>query len=201
MSHASRNFKGNFVFVGNTLLTCPDADAACAGARDTTGGTLNNNTFDMRLIDTDSDGATFDSSQADLALASGSTVQFAGLYWGADTSAGTNGVAASDATALGSVLITPPGGSQTPVTASQIDSSGTRYNAFADVASLVNSAGSVTYTLANVQAGTGQDRYGGWSLVVVYSNNLELSRNVTVFDGFQIVNGGNPTINIAVSGF
>lgn len=74
------NFKGNFAFVGNTLLTCPDADPACAGARNTRGATLNDNNFDMRLIDTDSDGATFDSSQADLALASGSTVQFDGLY-------------------------------------------------------------------------------------------------------------------------
>ena len=43
----------------------------------------------MAYVDADADGATFDSSSADLALAAGSTVEFAGLYWGADTSAGT----------------------------------------------------------------------------------------------------------------
>ena len=156
----------------------------------------------MRFVDVDSDGATFDSSSADLALAAGSTIEFAGLYWGADTSAGANGVAAPDAAQLGTVLLTAPGGVQTTVTASPpIDSSATRYHAFADVTSLVDAAGNGTYTVANVQAGTGQDRYGGWSLVVVYSNNAELSRNVTVFDGFQVVNGGNPTITIPVSGF
>ena len=197
----SQNVKGNFVFVGNTVMTCPGAVAACPGARDATGATLNNNSFDMTYVDVDADAATFDSSQADLALAAGSTVEFAGLYWGADTSAGVNGVAAPTAASNGSVLFTPPGGSQTTVTASQLDTSGTRYHAFADVTSIVDAAGNGTYTLANVQAGTGQDRYGGWSLVVAYSNSAELTRNVTVFDGFQIVNAGNPTIDIPVSGF
>ena len=201
-SRFTDNLKGNFVFVGNTILTCQDAVAACPGARDATGGTLNNNDFDMRLVDVDSDGATFDSSQADLTLAAGSTIEFAGLYWGADTSAGTNGVAAPDASKLDTVLFTPPGGSQTTVTATPpIDSSGTRYQAFADVTSLVSAAGNGTYSVADVQAGTGQDRYGGWSLVVVYSNNAELSRNVSVFDGFQVVNSGNPVVTIPVSGF
>jgi uncharacterized repeat protein (TIGR01451 family) len=202
-SRFSDNLKGNFVFVGNTILTCQDAVAACPGARDATGGTLNNNDFVMRLVDVDSDAATFDSSQADLSLAAGSTVEFAGLYWGADTSAGAGGgVAAPDATKVGTVVLTPPGGSPTVVTATPpIDSSGTRYQAFADVTSLVESGGNGTYTLADVQAGTGQDRYGGWSLVVVYSNSAELTRNVTVFDGFQVVDSANPTITIPVSGF
>lgn len=197
----SGNLKGNFVFVGNTLMTCPGAVAACPGARDATGGTLNNNSFDMTYVDADADAGTFDSSSGDLSLAASSTIVFAGLYWGADTSAGTNGVAAPAAAQAGSVLLTPPGGSQTSVTASQLDTSGTRYQGFADVTSIVDSAGNGTYTLANVQAGTGQDRYAGWSLVVVYSNTAETTRNVTVFDGFQIVNAGNPTITIPVSGF
>jgi uncharacterized repeat protein (TIGR01451 family) len=201
-SRFSDNMKGNFVFVGNTILTCQDAVVECPGARDATGGTLNNNDFDMRLVDVDSDGATFDSSQADLTLAAGSTIEFAGLYWGADTSAGTNGVAAPDASKFDTVLFTPPGGSQTTVTATPpIDSSGTRYQAFADVTSLVSAGGNGTYTVADIQAGTGQDRYGGWSLVVVYSNSTELTRNVTVFDGFQVVNSGNPVVTIPVSGF
>lgn len=47
----------------------------------------------------------------------------------------------------------------------------------------------------------GHDRYGGWSLVVVYSNSAELTRNVTVFDGFQLVTGAGTTITSPVSGF
>ena len=48
----------------------------------------------MTYTDVDSDSTTFNSSRSTLALPSGSTVLFAGLYWGGDTSAGDNGAAA-----------------------------------------------------------------------------------------------------------
>ena len=101
------------------------------------------------------------------------------------------------------MLITPPGGS---ADAGYRDHADRHHRArdtrrFADVTSLVAAAGNGTYTVADVQAGTGMDRYAGWSLVVVYANAAEMTRNVTVFDGFQIVNGATPTIDISVSGF
>ena len=43
-----------------------------------------------------------------------------------------------------------------------------RYQAFADVTSLVQSGGAGTYFGANVQAGRSSDHYAGWSLVVAY---------------------------------
>ena len=198
------NIKGNFVFVSNTLMTCPAAASGCTDARNGvgSGGALNDNNYAMEYVDADSDGSTFDSSSATLSLPAGSTVTFAGLYWGADTSAGSGGSAAPAAGQNNQVLLTPPGGSAATVTAGQMDSIGTRYQGFADVTSAVASAGNGAYTVANVQAGTGNDRYGAWAIVVVYENAAEVTRNITVFDGFQVVQSpASPTIVIPVTGF
>ena len=103
---------------------------------------------------------------------------FAGLYWGGDTSAGAAGGAAAPAAASrGSVLMAPPGGGYATVTASTLDGSTaapTRYQGFADVTAAVQAGGAGTYTVANVQAGTGQDRYAGWGLVVAYHDPTHL---------------------------
>ena len=50
--------------------------------------------------------------------------------------------------------------------------------------SLVKAGGGGTYTVANVQAGTGADRHAGWSLVVAYQDASQPARNLTIFDGF-----------------
>ncbi len=42
-------------------------------------------------------------------------------------------------------------------------------------------------TVANVQAGKGYNRYGGWNLVVVWTTSTAPWRNVTLFDGFDFV--------------
>ena len=93
----------------------------------------------------------------------------------------------------------------TTITASQVDNSPapaqTRYSAFADVTSLVQGAGGGAYAVGNVQAGTGQDRYAGWTLVVAYEDPTQPPRNLTVDDGFITVSSGSPPITIPVSGF
>ncbi len=196
------NDEGDITSAANTVMTCPAADPLCAPAQ--AGGTTDNNNFLMRYVDVDADGTTFDSSTADLTIPAGGTVLFAGLYWGADTSAGTGGVGAPDPAALGTVEFAAPGGSYASVTASQLDTgtaAPTRYQGFADVTGRVAAAGSGTYAVANVQAGTGNDRYGGWALIVVYHDQTQPARNLTVFDGFQRVSAANPTVDIPVSGF
>ena len=199
----SANDTGNITIAANTLLTCPAADAACAGAQ--AGGATNNNQYTMTYVDVDANPTTFDSSTADLSLPAGSTVLFAGLYWGADTSAGAAGGAAAPAAASrGSVLMAPPGAGYATVTASTLDGSTaapTRYQGFADVTAAVQAGGAGTYTVANVQAGTGQDRYAGWGLVVAYHDPTQPPRNLTVFDGLGTVSGATPTLDIPVSGF
>jgi large repetitive protein len=46
---------------------------------------------------------------------------------------------------------------------------------------------SIPVTVANVQAGTGLNRYGGWNLIVVWEDPTAAYRNITLFDGFAWV--------------
>ena len=213
----STNVNGQITSAANTSMQCPSdtVDASlntqCNQARSGTNA-RNNNSFDMRMLDVDSDPSTFNSSRADLALPSGYEVLFAGLYWTGDTSRGdvikgTNGfvgapTAAPNAGAIGQVLFTVPGAStSTAVTASSVDQTTTKeYGAFADVTSLVRAAGPGSYTVANVQAGTGGNRGAGWTLVVAYADADEPLRNLTVSDGFLKV-AGQALVEIPLSGF
>ena len=46
---------------------------------------------------------------------------------------------------------------------------------------------SLPVTVANVQAGTGHNRYAGWNLIVVWEAPTAPWRNVTLYDGFAFV--------------
>ena len=117
------NDLGNITIAGNTLMTCPSHCAAENGVG--SGAALNDNNYQMVRVDTDGDPATIDSSSATLDVPAGATVLWAGLYWGADTSAAGTGTAA-DATRKGAVKLAVPGGSgYTTVTSSQTDTVGT----------------------------------------------------------------------------
>ncbi len=213
----STNVNGQITSAANALLQCPNdtADAGlnaqCNQARAGTNA-RNNNSMDMRMVDVDSDPATFNSSSADLKLPAGYEVLFAGLYWTADTSRGdvikgTNGfvgapTAAPNAAAFGQVLFTVPGSAgSVAINASSIDQASSKeYGAFADVTSLVRSSGPGSYTVANVQAGTGGNRGGGWTLLVAYADADEPLRNLAVSDGFLKV-AGQALVTIPLSGF
>ena len=203
----SQNIRGDIALVGNTLESCPSTgDATCAAARTATAATLadnNDNNHVMTYVDTDTDAATFDSSTATLSLPATAQVRFAGLYWGADTSAGGTGAAAADASLRGSVKLKVPGASAyTTYTSDRLDDIGTIYQGFRDVTSLVQAAGSGTYAIADVQAGTGTNRYAGWSLVVAYADTTDIARNLTVFDGLQAVSAaGQNSLTVPVTGF
>lgn len=200
----SENVQGSIATAANSVLSCPDSDSRCPGARAGTGSALNNNQFSMGYIDIDGDPATFNSSSAQLSLPSGSEVLFAGLYYGAKTSAGAGGNQAPDRNARGTVRLRAPGDADYQVLAASVDDSSNvarAYAAFVDVTSIVRTAGTGSYTAANIQAGTGEDRYGGWSLVVAYRNSEEPARNLTIFDGLETVTASNPAATIGVSGF
>ncbi|MEA2389938.1 MAG: large repetitive protein [Solirubrobacteraceae bacterium] len=194
----STNDQGDVAYVANTLMTCP-ASANCTGAQAGT-NTFTNGDFTMANVDVDADATTFNSSRSDLSLPAGATVLFAGLYWGADTSAGTNGAAAPNAAIKNTVKFGRPGlAGYTTVTASRVDTDAaqtTRYQSFADVTANLQAGGSGTYAVANVQAGTGADRYAGWSLVVAYHDANSRERNLRIYDGFQPVSSGTSTITL-----
>ena len=47
----------------------------------------------------------------------------------------------------------------------------------------------LTVTVANVQAGHGYNRHGGWNLLVVWQTPTAAYRDITIFDGFDFVAG------------
>lgn len=198
------NDRGEIQVVGNTLMTCP-AVADCSAAQQGLGpGSLNNNGWNMVRVDADGDPSTFDSSTANLSLPSGATVLFAGLYYGSRTTAGANGVAAPNAAARGTVRLRTPGSTgYGTVSAAVADSSQVAgaYVAFADVTAAVAAAGPGQYTLADVQSGTGVDRFAGWALVVAYRDPAEPLRNLNVFDGLATIESSDPPLSIPVGGF
>jgi uncharacterized repeat protein (TIGR01451 family) len=208
----SQNDSGDITIAANSLLTCPPGATntsaiTCETAKSSTSGAagLADNDFDMRYIDVDGDPSTFDSSSARLVLPPGATVLFAGLYWGARTDAGSGGTgqAAPNAAAASTVKLKAPGGSYTTYTADQgwTISADTAYQQFKNVTAAVKGAGAGVYTVADVQAGTGPDRYAGWSLVVAYEDLNAAPHNLSVFDGLTVVSQGTPTADIDVSGF
>ncbi|EPE00005.1 T9SS type B sorting domain-containing protein [Capnocytophaga sp. oral taxon 336] len=75
----------------------------------------------------------------------------------------------------------------------------------AEVTNYLNGIIANTYTVGNIQAPKGNEKTGvgyaaGWTLVIVYEDLTREARNITVFDGFSVVNKyNNPTIDI--SGF
>src|SRR3954453_9578138 len=132
----SANDNGDILFVANTVLTAPSTDADAANARNGVGTRVNNNDFSMVYLDVDGSATTFNSSQATLALPAGGTVLFAGLYWGAN----------STASARNQVLFgTPTSSTYASLTGILIGaSSGADYQAFADVTTAVRAAGNGT---------------------------------------------------------
>ena len=200
----SENVQGDIAIAANTVMTCPDSDPACSAAQTGTGSKLNNNQFNMRFVDVDGDPSTFNSSTAELVLPSGFEVLFAGLYYGGRTSAGAGGTQAPNTAARGTVKLKVPGGTTYQSLTAAVDDSAEvsrAYGAFVDVTSIVQAAGVGDYTVADVQAGTGEDRYGGWSLVVAYRDSDAPARNLTIFDGLQNVTKAKPALTIGVTGF
>ncbi|HSS11438.1 MAG TPA: hypothetical protein VLL25_16245, partial [Acidimicrobiales bacterium] len=206
------NANGAIALVGNNLETCPASDPACAAGRAGTGSKVNNNDFNMTFLNADpavSGNTTFfSSSAASFTLPAGAQVLYAQLSWGARVVAGTNGQDAVGPT--NQMRLKLPGAtSYQTVTASSLFSSGNAvqsgmYHAFTNVTSLVKAnPGGVTgqYWGANVAAATGLDRYAGWSLAIVYSDPAQPLRNLTVYNGFAVVQSGDPPQNVTVSGF
>ncbi|MEU4687190.1 Ig-like domain-containing protein [Actinoplanes sp. NPDC023714] len=203
------NANGAVMLRGNANLRCPAAATGCTagqGGSATTGQneSLNNNGYDMAHNNTDSDPVTFNHSAATVTLPAGSTVLYAALYWSADTKAGTNGTAATTPADKGKVLFrTPAGGGWTTITRDRIyaPTSLTAYQAVADVTSLVSGGRSGTYEVANIQSGTGRDRYAGWALAIAYHDDGQPMRSLRIYDGFGVVSSASTSLTIDIAGF
>jgi uncharacterized repeat protein (TIGR01451 family) len=182
------NERGNITLVGNSLMTCRARNNNNCAATRSGSVTGSNSDYTAEFIDADADGATLNSSSATLTLPGGSTVLWAGLYWGARS---------IDADRDQIKFKPANSGFYSTLIASQLDSTtatSNAYQGFIDVTAQVQSARSGTYWVADIAADSGQDTtgfYAGWSLVVVYRDVNQPLRNLTVFDGFASVSSGN----------
>ncbi|MBK6835666.1 MAG: tandem-95 repeat protein [Bacteroidetes bacterium] len=194
--------KGGIRYISNTAVSC-NGGGGCntARAENPPAGTGTDNGFTAAYVDIDGDGTTFQSSSDSLDLATCSEVLWAGLYWGAENRSGGSNYATRN-----QCRIKVNSGTYTNLTADAFQDNTVGFNTyhcFKDITTLVQGAGIKSrFTVANVAARVGgTNRFGGWSIVVVYKNDLQPMRNLTVFNGLSNVSGGNPTTDVTVSGF
>ncbi len=185
------NVRGNFDMIGNTNLTCT---ANCATP------VSNNPTVVMGYASID--GTTFNSSSADLAIPAGATVEWAGLYWGGVYNATLAGITNPDASLnIQQVQLREPGAAayttiDAGITNIETTNVGANWNVFmsyADVTSIVQNAGNGTYTAADIALVTGSNftgPFGGWNMVIVYENPGDITRSISVWDGFDFFGFG-----------
>lgn len=186
------NLRGDIIQIGNTMMY----DASSSNLSNNSGGSNNNAT--MAWVDADNTTATAHSSSADLGMPSGSTVLWAGLYWGGLNSSTSQPIKFKTATMA----------NYTTLNASQVDVSNSvtpwAYSAFVDVTSYVIGAGNGTYWAADFNSVLNNSQtggYGGWAMVVIFSNPDADCRNLCVFDGFVNINTGSSNVTTPITGF
>jgi uncharacterized repeat protein (TIGR01451 family) len=203
--------KGKAVLFGNAALTCNttvgSGASQCVAARNLSGSALNNNSHYMDYVDIDTDATTFNSSSATYNFpVSNDKIVWAGLYWGGDTADATVAPQTKrvDISKNNQIKLKhSTDASYTSFTAQSIDTAtgaANRFSAFADVTAFVKARGSGTYTGADIQTGRGADKFGGWTLVVVYEDPAEVLRSINIYDGYQSV-GSGATVTATISGF
>jgi gliding motility-associated-like protein len=194
--------KGGIRYISNTAVSCNGGPGCAPGRAEVPpAGTSTDNGFTAAYVDIDSDGSTFMSSSDSIALPTCSQISWAGLYWGGEI---TN--AAANYTTRNQVRIKTNNGSYVNLTADALQDNTIgfdTYHCFKDITTIIQAGGTNSrYTVANVAVRVGNTNvFGGWTIVVVYKNDLQPMRNLTVFNGLSNVSGSNPITDITVSGF
>lgn len=194
------SLNGGIRIIGNTILGQKNSNSTVCPANNT-----NNAETTLRYWDVDSDSSTFSSSSSTLTLTSNSEIVKAYLYWQGILSAGNKAEAQSVK------LKTPTQTSYVEITSqtSKFNWAEQNYSGYyysyqgvADVTSYVKESG--VYTVADLSTTQGTinqlGSFGAWAIVVVYRNNSETFKNITLFDGYDIVSSGNNK-SYTLSGF
>jgi hypothetical protein len=183
-------------------------DATIIGNRVVVGSQTNRDNHETNINNHDGDGdaaTTLNSSSATLSLPSTASIVWAGLYWGGrSTHVNRN-----------TIKFKYAGQNYQTLTATHLDNGNTisgiedenHYQCFAEVTSYLQTYGNGTYWAGDVYTQTGNGSndpygtgyYGGWALVVVYSDPNEIIRNITVHDGYNVC--WNNTLTVHISGF
>uniref|UniRef100_UPI003AA8EB63 SprB repeat-containing protein n=1 Tax=Tenacibaculum sp. TaxID=1906242 RepID=UPI003AA8EB63 len=212
------NIKGDITFIANNVLSI---DQWGYDPEDPYDGSSSNGTVNMQYIDIDGDSSTDSSSSDELNLPSCSRVVYAGLYWAGVYPYETWGGRESRRYNPYQIKFKLPGGNYQDIEADASDvtkreliyDNGVAYICYKDITSDIQGLATVnpeghngTYVAANIRATRGRDYSGGlggsggWTMVVVYENETESSKNISIFDGFADVRNGN-NVNLSYSGF
>ncbi|MCK9492424.1 MAG: hypothetical protein M0Q24_10045, partial [Sulfurimonas sp.] len=202
----TRNIKGNIKVIGNTVLCYKNNKGVCVDTDKA------NNKVSLSFVDTDSVNYTYNnSSQAQIAgIPSTSKIKWAGFY--------TQGYLKTTQTDTINALISTPTYLTTPqgkiialkndaIDLNPYNKNDYTYATFTEVTALKGLSGSEVngwYTGANIKALEGDDSgslgyYGAWTLVLVYEDESETLKNISVYDGYKEIGSSNDSIK--VSGF
>lgn len=177
---------------------------------------LNTNNNDLNIIDADldADSNTFNSTSANLVLppkVGSANILYALLYWQGRTDSNSNVI-------NGATVKFKPYGQTNYQTITTLNSkfnwhSGD-YQGVADVTSQIktsiDSVGATTIDstgynepqwVADVYSPVPKNDFGAWSLVIVYKDPSAKLRDISVYDGFQVVNRNNNYVPTTLSGF
>ena len=213
--------KGSIVFISNSAVTCSGTlsssgtgAVACgvAQAQAAPTGTATDNNYVGAYVNIDlSTAGIFMSSSDSLKLPDCSEISWAGLYWGASvTTSGTPAVPTAAFSKRDSVKLKVNSGGYLSLKADTLwdNTIGFKtYHCFKNITSIVKTNGiKARYTIANMLAQTGVaagNDFGGWTIVVVYRNDLQDMKNLTVFSGLANVQSGAPNnvVDVPISGF
>ena len=187
------NLRGDFKMIGNTNLRVQNGSGAI---------TETNSNVNMVLVDIDGDNSTSNSSSSQLVLPTSCTeIVYAGLYWSGRKNTNT-------ADNKRSIKFKKDGQSYQTLTAddSYIGNNSVDgiFTAYKDVTNYVRQHGTGNYFAADIDLISGNGGsvgyFGGWGLIVIYENPTMKWRDITIFDGYAYVSGGNVyTLNL--SGF
>ncbi len=213
---STRNIKGDFQVIGNTVLCVKNSSGNCYNYT----GTKSNAELDLKYIDTNSINDTYNnSSEAKIAIPDNATIKWAAIY----TQGYLKGESYTDSQTIlaDPIYVTAPTISRFSVTPSVTDlyangSNGYTYSTFTELPQLEGKIGSEIngwVTVANIKAyqgtdlttsgGSGLGNFGAWTLVLVYEDNSESLKNISIFDGYQMVANetGFTSVDITVDGF
>ncbi len=195
--------KGGIALLSNVSVSC-NSGFNCTNAQASmpiTGTGGDNNDFNMTYVDLDDDPETWMSTSDSLDLSDCGEVLWAGLYWASRIGTFTPNYALRN-----QLKIEANSGGYVDVTADELfDFDGGYFDAyfcFRDMTDFVQSNPvNSRYRIANMVTREDDSSWGGWTLVVVYSDALQSMKNLTVFDGFAFINSGNNQVDIDIDGF
>ncbi|WP_442264452.1 T9SS type A sorting domain-containing protein [Tenacibaculum sp. ZS6-P6] len=193
--------KGDVTFVSNNILNREDSSFS---PNDPFNGNGSNGQLNIQYIDIDNDPTTFSSSSSILNVPTCSRVVYAGLYWSAVFPYETWEGEEPRSGDFRNIKFKMPGQDYQDITSDEViyDSGIATQRPYvcykdmtAEVSSLPDPNGD--YFAANIRGTIGADLNNGlggaagWVLVVIYENETQTTKNISLFDGFSTVNGAN----------